>query len=115
MERIDFEKEKKELHDRIYNEIIKLMKYYKVNEIDFTKDTLNTSFVVRSVAGYESTEEIKVTKVRLKDDYLEYQTDVYNEEDEWFTLSSYGDVLWCTISGLYDNIYDKLVKNQKRN
>ena len=58
------------------------MKYYKVNEIDFTKDTLNTSFVVRTVAGYESTEEIKVTKVRLKDDYLEYQTDVYNEEDQ---------------------------------
>ena len=111
MEKIDFELEKKELHDRIYNEIIKLMKYYKVNEIDFTKDIYNNSYVVRSVSGAESTEEVKVTKVRLtNDNYLEYQTDVYHEENEWYSLDSFGDVLLCTISGLYDCIYDKLAK-----
>ena len=113
MEKIDFDQQKKELHDRIYNEIIKLMKYYKVNEIDFTKDTLDDAFVVRSVSGAESTEEVKVTKIRLtSDDYLEYQTDIYHEENEWFSLGSYGDVLWCTISGIYNNVFDKLVKNK---
>ena len=114
MERIDFDKMKKELHLKIYNEIIKLMKYYKVKEIDFTNDDFNSAFVVRSVSGYESTEEVKVTKVRLtEDDYLEYQTGEYHEEDNWFSLGIYGDVLWCTISSLYDAIYDKLVKEQK--
>ena len=113
MEKIDFDKQKKELHDKIYNEIKKLMKYYKVTEIDFTQDKYNTAFVVRSVAGAESTEEVKVTKIRLVDDeYLEYQTDAYHEENEWFSLGSFGDVLWCTISGLYNTIYDKLTKNK---
>ena len=114
MEKIDFDKLKKDLHDRIYNEIKNLMKYYKVNEIDFSNDEFYTSFVVRSVAGAESTEELKVKKIRLIDDeYLEYQTNEYNEENEWFSLGIYGDVLWCTISSLYDAIYDKLVINNK--
>ena len=109
MEKIDFEKQKRELHDSIYNEIKKLMKYYKVKEIDFTKDIYNAAYVVRSVSGAESTEEVKVTKIRLfNNEYLEYQTDTYHEENEWFSLSSYGDVLWCTISGLYNAVYDKL-------
>ena len=113
MERIDFELEKKKLHDRIYNEIVKLMKYYKVNEIDFTEDLYSNAFVVRSVAGAESTEEIKVTKVRLThDNFLEYQTDIYHEENEWYSLGSFGDVLLCTISCLYDCIYDKLAKKK---
>ena len=113
MEKIDFDKQKKELHDKIYNEIKKLMIYYKVNEIDFTKDRLDTAFVVRSVAGAESTEEVKVTKIRLIDDkYLEYQTNAYNEENEWYSLGSFGDVLWCTISGIYNNVYDKLAKKE---
>ena len=113
MEKIDFDKQKKELHDKIYNEIIKLMKYYKVNEIDFTHDKFYTAFVVRSVSGSESTEEVRVTKIRLVDNnFLEYQTDVYNEENEWFSLGSFGDVLWCTISGLYNTIYDRLTNKQ---
>ena len=114
MERIDFDKMKKELHIKIYNEIKKLMKYYNTKEIDFSKDDFKSAFVVRSVSGYESTEEVIVTKVRMnEDEYLEYQTGEYNEEDEWFSLGIYGDVLWCTISSLYDAIYDKLVKNRK--
>ena len=113
MERIDFDKMKKELHIKIYNEIKKLMNYYNTKEIDFSKDDFKSAFVVRSVSGYESTEEVIVTKVRInEDDYLEYQA-VDNEEDEWLSLGIYGDVLWCTISSLYDAIYDKLVKNQK--
>ena len=113
MEKIDFEKQKKELHENIYNEIKKLMKYYKVNEIDFSNDKFYTAFVVRSVAGAESTEEVRVSKIRLVDDeYLEYQTNEYNEENEWFSLGSYGNVLWCTISGLYNSIYDKLVNRK---
>ena len=113
MESIDFDKMKKELHIKIYEEIKKLMKYYNTKEIDFSNDDYKSAFVVRSVSGYESTEEVIVTKVRInEDDYLEYQT-VDNEEDEWFSLGIYGDVLWCTISSLYDAIYDKLVKNQK--
>ena len=111
MERIDFDKMKKELHIKIYEEIKKLMKYNNTKEIDFSNDDYKSAFVVRSVSGYESTEEVIVTKVRInEDDYLEYQT-VDNEEDEWFSLGIYGDVLWCTISSLYDAIYDKLVKN----
>ena len=112
MERIDFDKMKKELHIKIYEEIKKLMKYYNKKEIDFTEDELKSAFVVRSVSGYESTEEVIVTKVRInEDDYLEYQ---YNEENEWLSLGIYGDVLWCTISSLYDTIYDKLVKEQNQ-
>ena len=112
MERIDFDKMKKELHIKIYDEIKKLMKYYNTKEIDFSKDDFKSAFVVRSIAGYESTEEVIVTKVRInEDDFLEYQT-VDNEENEWLSLGIYGDVLWCTISSLYDAIYDKLVKNQ---
>ena len=108
MERIDFDKMKKELHIKIYDEIKKLMKYYNTKEIDFSKDDFKSAFVVRSTSGYESTEEVIVTKVRInKDDFLEYQT-VDNEEDEWLSLGIYGDVLWCTISSLYDAIYDKL-------
>jgi len=115
MEKIDFDKMKKELHIKIYNEIINLMKYYKVKEIDFTNDELNSAFVVRSVSGYESTEEVKVAKVRISEDnYLEYQTNEYHEENEWFSLGIYGDVLWCTISSLYDAIYYKLANNEKK-
>jgi len=115
MERIDFDKMKKELHIKIYEEIKKLMKYYNKKEIDFTEDELKSAFVVRSVSGYESTEEVIVTKVRInEDDYLEYQTGEYNEENEWLSLGIYGDVLWCTISSLYDTIYDKLVKEQNQ-
>ena len=114
MEKIDFDKMKKELHIKIYNEIINLMKYYKVKEIDFTKDEFNNAFVVRSISGYESTEEVKVAKVRINEDNnLEYQTGEYHEEDEWFSLGIYGDVLWCTISSLYDAIYYKLANEQK--
>ena len=114
MEKIDFDKLKKELHIKIYEEIKKLMNHYKVKEIDFSNDDMNNAFVVRSVSGYESTEEVKVSKVRISEDnYLEYQTGEYNEENEWFSLDIYGDVLWCTISCLYDAIYDKLVKNNK--
>ncbi len=114
MERKDFEKMKKDLHIKIYEEIIKLMNYYKVKEIDFSEDDMNTAFVVRSVSGYESTEEVKVLKVRISEEnYLEYQTGEYNEENEWFSLGVDGDVLWCTISSLYDAIYDKLVTNNK--
>ena len=114
MEKIDFDKMKKELHIKIYEEIKRLMNYYKVKEIDFSNDDMNNAFVVRSVSGYESTEEVKVSKVRIsQDNYLEYQTGEYNEENEWFSLGIYGDVLWCTISSLYDAIYDKLVINNK--
>ena len=110
MEKIDFDKMKKDLHIKIYEEIKKLMKYYNTREINFSNDELNTAFVVRSNSGYESTEEVIVKKVRLtSDDYLEYQTGEYNEENEWFSLDIYGDVLWCTISSLYDAIYNKLV------
>ena len=51
MEKIDFDKMKKELHMKIYNEIINLMKYYNVKEIDFTNDEFNSAFVVRSISG----------------------------------------------------------------
>ena len=115
MEKIDFNKMKKELHMKIYDEIIKLMKYYNVREIDFSNDDFNSAFVVRSISGYESTEEVKVSKVRIsKDNYLEYQTSEYKEENEWFSLGIYGDVLWCTISSLYDAIYYKLINERKR-
>ena len=111
MEKIDFELKKKNLHDEIYNEIIKLMKYYNIREIDFSNEPQQNTFVVRSVSGAESTEEVYVSKIRLtNDNFLEYQTKEYNEENEWFSLDSYGDVLWCTISGLYEHIYDKLTK-----
>ena len=116
MEKIDFDKMKKELHIKIYNEIINLMHYYNVKEIDFSNDDLNTAFVVRSISGYESTEEVKVAKVRISEDNcLEYQTNEYHEENEWLSLGIYGDVLWCTISSLYDAIYYKLINGQKKN
>ena len=115
MEKVDFDKMKKELHMKIYDEIIKLMNFYKIKEIDFSKDDFNTAFVVRSISGYESTEEVKVARVRItEDNYLEYQTNEYNENNEWFSLGIYGDVLWCTISSLYDAIYDKLINNNKK-
>ena len=115
MEKVDFDKMKKELHMKIYDEIIKLMNFYKIKEIDFSKDDFNTAFVVRSVSGYESTEEVKVARVRItEDNYLEYQTNEYHENNEWFSLGIYGDVLWCTISSLYDAIYDKLVIDNKK-
>ena len=115
MEKVDFDKMKKELHMKIYNEIINVMKYCNVKEIDFTNDDLNTAFVVRSVSGYESTEEVIVAKVRITEEgYLEYQTNEYHENNEWFSLGIHGDVLWCTISSLYDAIYDKLANENKK-
>ena len=88
------------------------MKYYNTREINFSNDKLNTAFVVRSNSGYESTEEIIVKKVRLtSDDSLDDQTGEYNKENGWFSLIIYGDVLWFTISSLYDAIYYKLVNN----
>ena len=115
MEKVDFDKMKKELHMKIYDEIIKLMNFYKIKEIDFSKDDFNTAFVVRSISGYESTEEVKVARVRItEDNYLEYQTNEYHENNEWFSLGIHGDVLWCTISSLYDAIYDKLTNENKK-
>ena len=111
MEKIDFAMKKRQLHEEIYREIIKLMEKNNVTEVDFSNDYLDSAFVVRSVSGAESTEEIKVKKIRLSSDgFLEYQSDQYNEENEWYSLSSDGDVLWCIISGIYNNVYDKFYK-----
>ena len=110
MEYIDFYKQQKDLHTKIYNEIIKLMKECNVTRIDFTDelDDIDCPYIIVSPDGAQSTEEVRVDSVRLHNGFLEVIDQNGYDDSCFYDVNTGSDVILCTIYDLYEQMYSYL-------
>jgi len=109
MEHIDFFKKKKALHQEMLNAITELLETYADGVVELNDDDCHydDAFVIRAFDGYDSTEEVKLTKVKLDGRFVKYQCHSWDED--WCDLER--DALFCSIDSLYDALYQRLVKD----
>ena len=68
--KIDFYKMKRELHYKMVDAITALLKTHGLTEFDLLESDADHAFIIVSTDGAESTQEIEVQKVFLKDGAL---------------------------------------------
>lgn len=110
MEYIDFYQQQRDLHTKIYNEMIKLMEEYNVTRIDFTDelDDIDCPYIIVSPDGAQSTEEVRVDSVRLHDGFLEVIDQNGYDDSCFYDVNAGSDVILCTIYDLYEQMYSYL-------
>ena len=105
MERIDFYRKKKNLHNEMLDAIVELFNKTSITEFDFLPDDgfqINC-FVIISTDGADSTEEVLVKKVRCEDGDLLILPFGW---DMWVSCEHSGKVVTDTLDDLYDAVYE---------
>ncbi|MGM9780121.1 MAG: hypothetical protein ACI3ZD_17570 [Prevotella sp.] len=106
MERIDFYRKKKDLHNEILQAIVEVFAQSNITEIDVSEDKFRT-WVVISPDGASSTHEVEVRKIRCKHGHVSIQIEDY---DDWIGCEFAGIVLTNTIDNLYDTAYEHIIE-----
>lgn len=108
MKRIDFYAKKKLLHMEILEAIVKLFeKTAGIDEIDFIPEGewQRNVYIILSTEGADSTQEVRVHKVRCIDGGVEVLP--YGQEN-WVSCEFAGDVVTDTLNDLYDGVYNEV-------
>ena len=105
MERIDFYRKKKNLHNEMLDAIVELFNKTSITEFDFLPDDgfQRNCFVILSTDGADSTEEVLVKKVRCEDGdvlILPFGWDM------WVSCEYAGKIVTDTLDDLYDAVYE---------
>lgn len=108
MKRIDFYAKKKLLHMEMLEAIVALFeKTGGIEEIDFIPEGewQRNVYVILSPDGADSTQEVRVHKVRC----IEGEVEVLPYgQDNWVSCEFAGDVVTDTLDDLYDEVYNEV-------
>ena len=110
MKYIDFFKQQRDLHIKIYNEIINLMEECNVTRIDFTDelDDIDRPYIIVSHDGAQSTEEVRIDSVRVNVGFLEVIDQNGYDDSCFYGVGAGSDVILGTIQDLYDQVHSYL-------
>lgn len=106
MERIDFYRKKKDLHNEMLKAIVDIFNKTSITEFEFLPDDggwQRNCFVILSMDGAYSTEEVLVKKVRCEDGDVQIMP---LGLDMWISCEHAGKVVTDTLDDLYDAVYD---------
>ena len=106
--RIDFYKMKRELHYKMVDAIISLLKKHGLTEFDLLESDADHAFIIVSPDGAESTQEIEVQRVFLKEGSLFATSLDEGWIDKNIYLGSPSSVVLCSLADLYETLYDYL-------
>ena len=106
--KIDFYKMKRELHYMMVDAITAILKRLGLAEFDLLASDADHAFIIVSSDGAESTQEIEVQKVFLKDGSLFAASLDEGWIDKDIYLGSPSSVLHCSLADLYETLYDYL-------
>ena len=106
--KIDFYKMKRELHYKMVDAITALLKTHGLMEFDLLESDADHAFIIVSTDGAESTQEIEVQKVFLKDGALFANSLDEGWIDKDIYLGSPSSVIHCSLADLYETLYDYL-------
>ena len=106
--KIDFYKMKRELHYKMVEAITTLLKRHGLAEFDLLASDADHAFIIVSSDGAESTQEIEVQKVFLKDGSLF----AVSLDEGWIDRDIYlgcpSPVMHASLADLYETLYDYL-------
>ena len=106
--KIDFYKMKRELHYMMVDAITTLLKAHGLTEFDLLASDADHAFIIVSPDGAESTQEIEVQKVFLKEGFLFATSLDEGWIDKDIYLGSPSPVMHASLADLYETLYDYL-------
>ena len=114
MKKIDFYREKRDLHKKMYNAIAQLVRMTKngIVEIDNSDDCIDRAYAYFEPDGYSSVNGVEVDAVRY-DRRLEVHDDGFYMENEfsWYGVGEGSNVVWCSIDTIYDAVWNSIVNS----
>ena len=114
MKKIDFYREKRDLHKKMYNAIAQLVRMTKngIVEIDNSDDCLDRAYAYFEPDGYSSVHGFEVDAVRY-DGWLAVHNEEFSTKDTytWFYIGEGSDVVWCSIDTIYDAVWNAIVNS----
>ena len=114
MKKIDFYREKRDLHRKMFNAIKELVRMTKngIVEIDNSDDCLDRAYAYFEPDGYSSVNGVMVDAVRY-DWRLEVHDDGFGMENEfsWYSVGEGSNVVWCSIDTIYDAVWNAIVNS----
>ena len=107
MKRIDFYQKRKSLHNEMIEGIVALFEKAGIKEIDLCPDDewQYNAYVLYCPDGADSIREFRVAKVRCNGGLIEVIAEG-DESDNWISCEHAGDIMTCSLDGLYDAVYD---------
>lgn len=110
IERIDFLKMKRDLHEQMYDAIVFLMEKHGKKELDISDDKdgdLGYACFAWEHQGI-AIEERQVETVKVERSHLFLR---FVDGTHWYGAAiSDDEVVWCTINSVYDAVFQRLVK-----
>ena len=107
MERIDFYRKKKDLHNEMLQAIVALFDKAGLDEIDFMPEGewQRNAYVLYCPDGAYSIQEFQVHKVRCVDGLIEVLAED-DEDEHWISCEHAGDIMTDSLDSLYEAVYD---------
>ena len=109
MKKIDFYEKQKTLHNTIQKAIVALFDDAGVSEVSLN-DNENKTWVVISLDGAESTQELEVTSVKCEYGLVFVWIAMYNV---WAACNFAGVVSTDSLVNVYNSVYDQLGQKYK--
>lgn len=114
MKKIDFFYEKRDLHRKMYEAIMQLVKMTKngIVEIDNSDDCLDRAYAYFEPDGYSSVHGFEVDAVKF-DGFLAVHNEEFPTRDmyTWFYIGENSNVVWCSIDTIYDAVWNAIVNS----
>lgn len=113
MKKIDFFYEKRDLHRKMHEATMQLVKMTKDGIIEFD-NKCDTAYAYFEPDGYSSVVGIEVDAVRFTEGFLEVHDSTMDMDCSgyfWYTIGEGSSVIWCTIDLIYEAAYDSLVRS----
>ena len=114
MKKIDFYREKRDLHKKMYDAITQLVRMTKngIVEIDNSDDCLDRAYAYFETDGYSSVYGFEVDAVKY-DKCLVIHNEEFLTRDmyTWFYIGEGSDVVWCSIDTIYDAVWNAIVNS----
>lgn len=113
MDKIDFFYEKRDLHRKMHEAIMQLVKMTKDGIIEFD-NKCDDAYAYFEPDGYSSVVGIKADAVRFTKGFLEVHDSVMDMDDGdfyWHAIGKNTSVVWGTIDTIYEAAYDSLVRS----
>ena len=109
MNKIDFFYEKRDLHRKMHEAIMQLVKMTKDGIIEFD-NKCDTAYAYFEPDGYSSAAGLEVDAVKY-DGQLKVHNEYFNMGDDfsWYEIDECSNVVWCNIDTIYEAAYDSLV------
>lgn len=114
MKKIDFYREKRDLHKKMYDAIAQLVRMTKngIVEIDNSDECLDRAYAYFETDGYSSVYGFEVDAVKY-DKCLVVHNEEFLTRDmyTWFYIGEGSDVVWCSIDTIYDAVWNAIVNS----